>query len=599
VTSHNPDIHGSLLENLFDGVLVIRFDGSVIIANAAVCRMFGLEPDAVVGQRFGEIFLHSEGFDEFTQIVLDAVAGQSGIERRIASVRIGDTSRSLSVTISYLTTEATGETERVAVIAVVADITELRELRDTELRMAKVIEEQFAELQNAYREVEDSNAVLSLMMRRVQAARGLAAVFVVGLFLAIGVWYVQPLDLLSASGDAQGVHAAAGADLDILQTMIVEPEPFHSTLSLRGHLAPGRVMKVVSPMESHVSAVHARQGQHVAQGDLLVELDTSQLAAAHRRSQVEHIRTLDRLAEIEDWENSAEMARARRTVRRAKIDLDEAERAVGQTAFLLQEGLIPAMEHDEARQRHENRKLDFEAARLELETVQAKSNDEVWQIARLEVENASDQLREHEEKLSLAAVRAPIAGIITAERGPADKPLAKGRPVVSGELLLSIADFERVSVVTRIDEVDVRKIRPAQRAWITGPGFPDLRIEGTVAHVSSRAEGLQQQNTPQFDIVVDLDRLAQNIRDRLRIGMSAHVTIIVYNRPAALLIPIAAVEQADGQAWVRIVAPTTKTVERRAVEIGLTTLDSIEVVTGLSAGDEVVLPPPPSWPDSE
>lgn len=596
MTIHNPEIYGSLLENLFDGVLVIGFDGVVMIANTAVCRMFDLETGAITGQRFGDIFLLREGFDEFTQIVLDAVAGQRGLERRIASVRIGDESRSLSVTISYLTTEETGEIERVAVIAVVADITELRELRDAELRMAKVIEEQFAELQVAYQEVEDRSAVLSLMMRRIQAARGLAMVFVVGLFIAIGAWYVQPLDFLGVTG-AQGVRAAT--DLETLRTMIIEPEAFDSTLSLRGHLAPGRVLKVVSPIESHVRAVHARQGQRVAQGDLLVELDTSQLVAEHRRSQVEHIRTLDRLAELEDWENSAEMARARRALHRAKVDLDEAERTLGQTAFLLDEGLIPAAEHDDAQQRHENRKLDFEAANRELETVQAKSNDEVRQIARLEAENASDQLREYEEKLSLAAVLAPIAGIITAEQGNTGKPLAKGRPVVAGELLLSIADFERISVVTRIDEVDVRKIRPAQRAWITGPGFPDLRIEGTVAHVSSRAEDVQPQNTPQFDIVVDLDRLTQDTRDRLRVGMSAHVTIIVYSRPEALMIPIEAVQQGEGETWVRIVAPTTGTVETRAVELGLTTLDSVEVVTGLSAGDEVVLSPPPSWPDSQ
>ena len=71
--------------------------------------------------------------------------------------------------------------------------------------------------------------------------------------------------------------------------MTVEPDSLRSTLSLRGHLAPGRVVKVVSPVESHVSGVHVRYGQRVAAGDTLVELDTGQLAAEHRRAQVDHI----------------------------------------------------------------------------------------------------------------------------------------------------------------------------------------------------------------------------------------------------------------------------------------------------------------------
>ena len=134
------------------------------------------------------------------------------------------------------------------------------------------------------------------------------------------------------------------------------------------------------------------------------------------------------------------------------------------------------------------------------------------------------------------------------------------------------------------------KIEAGQRAWITGPGFPDLRIEGTVNHVSSRAGGgSRRRNTPQFEIMVALDRLDAADRDRLRVGMSAHVTIVVLDRPAALLVPIDAVEQRDGATWVRVIDRATAAVEERAVTLGLTTLDSVEVVEGLEAGEEIVL----------
>ena len=592
MTSRTPDVYRTLLENLLDGVMVIGFDGSVRFANAAACRMFGLQPEEVVGHGFGEVFVLVEGFDEFTEMVLDAVQKRSGVERRVTGVRIGDAVRSLSVTTSCLSAVGEDETAPVAVIAVLADITEVRELRETALRRAKVIEKQLGELQDAYRDIEARNAALSLMTKKVQVARVAATLFVVGLFVAIGAWHARPLDFFREAAAPDAFARVESGEPAALRTMTVEPGELRSTISVRGHLAPGRVVKVVSPIESHVREVRVRYGQRVAAGDVLVDLDTGRLAAEHRRAQVGHIKALEALEVLEDWENGTEMTGARRGLRRAKMALDSEERQLRRTAFLLEQGLIPGSEHEEARRRHESRKLDFEAARRELEVAKAKGGGDARKVARLEEENARARLHEEDRKLGLAEVRAPIPGIVVAAERDRDKPLARGGPVAQGELLLNIADLERIAVLTRVDEVDVGRVRADQRAWITGPGFPDLRLEGTVTHVSSRAgdTGSRRRNTPQFEIVVALDRLDAMDRERLRVGMSAHVTIVVHDRPAALLIPIDAVEQRNGGTWVRVLDRGTGAVEERAVALGLTTLDSVEVVEGIEAGEEIVLP---------
>ncbi len=586
MTDRDPDIYHTLLENLSDGVIVIEFDGSVRMANAAFCRMFDLDPDEAPGRSFGELFIAFEGFDEFTQIVLDAVVERGDIARRITQVQVGEALRSLSVTTSCLVARE----ERVAVIVVVSDITEVRELRETELRQAAVIETQLGELQSAYRDLEARNEALLAMTKRVRTARVVAMLFVMVVFLAIGAWYVRPLDLFSATAalDA-GPGVEEAGDPGALPTVTVQPREFRSTIALRGHLAPGRVAEIVSPIESHVSALHAAPGDRVAAGDPLVALDTGQLAADHRRAQVEHIKAHDRLVELEDWENSADMARARRALRRAKIAFDDAERHLDNTAFLLEQGLVPASQQEDAQRQRQNRALDIEEARRELEAVRAKGGEEARRVARLEARTAEDRLRTHEEKLDLARVRAPIAGVVMAAEGPRARPLTKGRPVGQGELMLSIADLERLSVVTSVDEVDVRKVEAGQRAWITGPGFPGLKIEGAVTRVSPGADlSTRRRGAPQFEVVVTLDRLETEARDRLRVGMSAYVTIVVHHRPAALMVPIGAVEQGNGKAWLRVLAGGGGA-ERRAVELGLTTLDSVEVVKGLSPGDKVVL----------
>ena len=583
-----PDLYRSLLEDLSDGVLAVGFDGAVRLANPAFCRMFGLERDAIVGRAFGEAFVALEGFDAFTEAVLDAVVERGGGERRIVGVEAGGERRSLSVATSYLTAAGNGGAEPVAVIAVVSDITEVRELREAELRMARTIETQLGELREAYRDLEARNEAISAMRRRVRLARGAAVVFVACVFLAIGVWYVRPLDLLSATAALDA--GAAAVDAGAPSTMTVSPRPLRSTLALRGRLAPGRVAEVVSPVEGHLSAVHAVHGERVAAGAPLVSFDTGQLAEARRGAEIAHIKARDRLAALRDWSSGAEMAQARHALRRARGALDDAERRLERVGFLFEEGLVPASEREAAERGLDDRRLDLESAERELAAVAAKGGAEARRVARLEAENAAGRLRAAEAKLERATLRAPIAGVVSAARGIGDKPLARGRAVTEGELLASVADLGRLSVATGVGEVDVRKIAAGQRARVTGPGFPGLEIAGTVARVSSQPASARRRNVPRFEVTVALDPLDAAARDRVRVGMSAHVAVTVYERPAALLVPIGAVERAGGEAWLRVLDRRTGDAARRAVALGITTLDSVEVTAGLAAGEEIVLP---------
>ncbi len=585
MTDQTPDLWQTLLDNLSDGVLVIDIDGAIHLANPAFCRMFGLEEDGWAGQDFGSLFVLAEGLDEFTAAVLDAVAQRGAVETRLVQVIADGTSRSLTVTGTPLA--GTDETAG-AVIVTVADITRIRELRDTELQLAKQVESQFGELQRAYRNLEERSHEITSMTRRSRIARMGAVMLALALFVGIGVWRFQPLDLFSAVPESStgSVTESVGEDL---RTITVTPAAMETTIALRGRLGLGRIAEIVSPFEGHLSAVHVRTGVEVRGGTPLLVFDTGRLTTELRRAEVEEIRAHEKLATLEDWANSDEMARARAARRRARIALDEAEEAQLRAAFLFEQGIIAEQEYEQAVRSRDNRSLDDDAAARELAAVERKASEETLRIARLEAETAAAQVQTHRDKLDQATVRAPITGIFIAEEGRDSKPLVTGRPVTQGERLASVADFSQLSVVTSVDEVDVRQMIVGQRARITGPGFPGLEINGTVTRVAARAAGGNARGAPQFPITVDLDRLDSRARARLRVGMSAYMEIIVQQRDNALLVPLAAVSPGGGPPTLRIMDPTTGEITARTVVTGLTTLNSVEVTEGLAAGETVVL----------
>ena len=588
MTEGRTDIHGRVLDHLLDGVMVVERGGAITVFNPAAARILGVSAGEAAGSTFTELFIAREGFEELSEFILDAVAGEGAGRRQVVTLHAGDAARTLSVATSYIRAGGDGAGETMALIAVFSDITELRELRETELRMAKAVAAQHAELQTAYRQIEERNETLAATLKKVQVARVAATVLVIGVFLGAGAYVWRPLDFFGGSSGPSVVSRADAGVAEGFRLIVVEPRPLRETISLVGALAPWRTVSVTSPIESRVLAVHFQYGQEVEEGDLLVELDTAEVVRQHRQAQVAYIDALEAFETVSDWENGPEMAGARRAFVRARMALESQETRLQRTAFLLEQGLIPASQHEEAERQYQRQLLDVEAARQDLDAARARGGEEALDKAVLELSGAEDERRELAESLGTGRVHAPVSGAVLAPSRSGANVLVAGRSVEEGEALLRIGDFSRMTAIAAVDEVDVVRIAVGQAVSVTGNAFPDLRMRGTVTHVSSQPLP-KTRGATRFEVEVTLDPLEADQRERLRAGMSSTLQVAVYSNDAALMVPIEAVDRSGPSHLVRLVNRETREVQEHAVQVGTTTLDSVEITAGLLPGDEIVV----------
>ena len=306
----------------------------------------------------------------------------------------------------------------------------------------------------------------------------------------------------------------------------------------------------------------------------------------------------DRVDELEDWSNHVEVSRARRVVSKDRIALETRKNRLSQAAFLLEEGVIPALEHEAAEREYRDQLLDVQSAEEDLRILLDKGAADA-RVARLELDNARARLRNLEDTIRNAAVDATVAGVVMhpgrgagAQQAREQRQrLTKGASVQQGERLLTIGDLDGVAVVGKVDEVDVVTIHPGHPATIVGDAFPGVELHGTIVRVSSQASpGDEQRKLPFFEVVAVVEELTAEQRRLVRFGMSASLEVVVYDKPDALLVPIDAVELLDARPRLRIKDKASGAVWHVDVVTGVTTADAVEIVDGIDTGDVIVIP---------
>ncbi|MBG0775716.1 MAG: efflux RND transporter periplasmic adaptor subunit [Desulfovibrionaceae bacterium] len=583
-----------ILDNMTDGVMALDFSGQIIMFNPAASEVLGLTADQVLGRRFAEVFMMElEGNDDFNQTVLDAIY-KSGVGEtaEVAFQRPDGEAKSLSVVSSYLTGEGAGSGadgeagqggESQGVIVVFHDITATKLMQEQEQELHRKI-------RDASLKMEETNRDLKAALKKVQVIRMAATLFVLVLFLGIGFWAWANTSIVSRLG---AMTSSSSSDQKTLPTVPVVEQPVTNSISLVGNLEPIKEVNVVSPFSGKIREKMFEYGDAVKKGDLLLRMDTSEIEVKLRDAESAYITARQEYEDKVNWSQGSEVARAKRTLASAKARLDTAARKLDETQLLYDKGIVPQTELESAQESLQSAKMEFHSSQDDLNSTQVKGNAENVNIARLKLANARTQFETLKEEMQRFEVYAPVSGIVVK---PQDQGNDKAKIVERGvsfnkdDILLAVGDLEGLAVKAEVDEVDISRIMYGQKVTVSGDAFPSMELTGRVSFISSQASKGQQSGVPMFDVRVVIDKLTPEHQRMIRLGMTANLQVVVYENPKALMVPISAVRSDMGRHYV-VVETAPGVTEEVTVKTGMTTIDSVEILGGVGAGQKVVLGP--------
>ncbi|PHQ31805.1 efflux RND transporter periplasmic adaptor subunit [Rhodopirellula bahusiensis] len=190
------------------------------------------------------------------------------------------------------------------------------------------------------------------------------------------------------------------------------------------------------------------------------------------------------------------------------------------------------------------------------------------------------------QELEDCVIRAEKSGLViypSAASWKSTPDITEGASVRKDQVLLLMPDLTQMQVKLGVHESVIERVRPGLKAIVT---LPDRTLEATVSEVATvtRPAGWWTGNVVKYDTIIELPA-----DEGLKPGMSAEVDIILAVHEDVLTIPVAAVvETEDGTfCWVKSEAGPQK----RLIELGDSNDVFIEVLAGLTEGDEVVLNP--------
>lgn len=211
------------------------------------------------------------------------------------------------------------------------------------------------------------------------------------------------------------------------------------------------------------------------------------------------------------------------------------------------------------------------------------------------LENAEVAEKRILARLAAARVKAPLSGVVLLPPGKAEGTraapgLATRSEVTAGQQLLQIGDLSGLALAGTLDEIEIGRVRLGQKVLVTSWALPEMKLEGEVVARASQGRLDGQANAFRYDILVEIARLPPEWADRVMLGMSASMEIVIVEDEPKLLVPIRAVQLEGESAWVLRLDPKTGAASRHPVTAGLTTEDSVEILSGLAAGDRIQVP---------
>ncbi|NDV27102.1 PAS domain S-box protein [Desulfovibrio sp. JC010] len=567
----------TIFQVMNDGVMILNDKGTVTGANPAVAKILGVSGDDLEGMPLMAVVPPVEENDEFMQTLLDSVYKDCMISNRATPYHKENGEKIyLSVSVSRLKDKEGGVGGAVLVLR---DVTEIEKLRQEERQLNQ-------ELTRAMRDAEESNKALKTSLTQGKKVRVMLIAAVFCFFSALGAYFwLNPVDLEIPAGLQSTKTNAETTDF---QSMKVTPRPFSRSISLSGVVAPLEELTLVAPFNGIITKTDFYYGERIPRNQTILTLDTSEIASKMRSAFTEYIKARKKFYELTHWKNTSEVLKARRELEQARRTLNSSKAKAEEDKMLFDKGIIPRNQYDSTFQELKSNESRLVSAKENYRDVLNKGDKEYLEIARMELANAETNYESLKAKMAKAMVAAPVSGVALRPnaKNTDAKEITSGMSVTEGQPLLSIASLEGLSISAKVDELNINSLKLGQPVTVTGDAFPDHRLKGEIALISSQAGG--EGKVPTFETTIRLPHLPKDIGKNVRIGMTANMQVETYANKKALMVPFSAINRSGGQTFLRV-KETDGSVHDVEVQTGYTTINEVEIVSGIKPGTTILL----------
>ena len=320
------------------------------------------------------------------------------------------------------------------------------------------------------------------------------------------------------------------------------------TVQAAGTLQAKTKVDVGAQVSGLVKEISVVLGQVVKKGDLLVLLDPD-------------------LAQSAVLQADAAVAQQRAQIDSRRVDLEAARRELERQRRLLKGEATAATEAEKA----EN----------DLAKIEADIRGQAANLVQMQA-----QLDRNKLNLAYTRITAPMDGVVV------NIPVQVGQTVIAVQItpvMVTLADLDTITVRTKVPEADVQSLAPGQKASFATLSGDGRRYEGRLRVIQPVPE--RAGNAVFYNALFEVDN-----RDRkLFTEMTVQVDIETGSALKTLTMPIVALGERgkDGSYAVTVVGKDGKN-ETRQVRTGLHDAANVQLVSGVKAGEKVLLAPPPA-----
>lgn len=409
-----------------------------------------------------------------------------------------------------------------------------------------------------------------------------------------GRWVAWVVAILFCAGAAYAIHSKMNAPVTV-RTVPVEQEKSEpgkgpALVTASGYVVPRHKVEVSSKIIGRVKEILVKRGDRVSQGDVLLRIEDEEYRAQLRSAEAQAASLRARVAELKTGSRPQEIAASEAALASSETSLASAQLDYDRAVEMEKEGVISTQELDHARAARDVARARRDAEQKNLELVRIGPRLEQIEAAEAQLREAEANIEFIQTSLDNTVIRAPISGVILeklAEQGELVTNTNFGGTRGAKSSVVSMADLGDLQTEVDLNELDIAKVKPGQKAEIRLDAAAGRAFAAEVDEISPQAD--RQKGTVQVKVrFLEVD-------DSIKTETNARVTF--FGDAAAdgntdkprLWIPKSAVQQTGKDAFIYVLSEDKALL--RPVKTGVEGALGIEITEGLTGAERIILSP--------